>query len=150
MPKVSKIKVDAANLNFFLNNFWSVVTLLEDKEQVKDFLKSLLTHTEMKMLAKRIQIAKMLLEEYKYKDIRGYVRVTDPTISRISNILENNGKGLKIAIKYLQKIETEADQKRMNISSSIKKKYSIYFLPEKILAHTQSKLKRSQKRNSVK
>lgn len=150
MPRISRIKVDPTNLSFFLNNFWSVITLLEDKEQVKNFLKALLTHTEMKMLAKRIQIAKMLIEGYSYKDIRGYVRVTDPTISRISNILETYGEGLRTAIQYLQKLEDGMDKKRMQITPNLKKKYGIYFLPERIMEQTIKHIKKKMKSNSAK
>ena len=82
MTKVSRIKLDPKHLGFFLNNFWNLITLLENKDQVKSFLKDLLTHTEMKMFAKRIQIAKMLLEGYSYQTIRSYVKVTDSTIAR--------------------------------------------------------------------
>ena len=150
MPRVSRIRVDTNNLQFFLNNFWSVLTLLEDKDQVKNFLKALLTHTEMKMLAKRIQISKMLLEGYGYKDIRSYVKVTDPTISRISNILQTDGEGLKLAIQFLQKIESETDKERMRATPDLKKQYGIYFLPEKIAGSMSKVIKNQRKRKSAK
>lgn len=150
MTKVSRIKIDSRHLGFFLNNFWSLITLLENKEQVKSFLKDLLTHTEMKMLAKRIQIAKMLIEGYSYRDIRGYVRVTDPTISKISNILENSGEGLRIAIDYLHKIEKEIDKERMNAAPNLRKKYPAYFLPDKIIEKTVGIVKAANKKASAK
>lgn len=150
MTKISRIKIDPKHLGFFLNNFWNLITLLEDKEQVKDFLKNLLTHTEMKMLAKRIQIAKMLLEGYNYRDIRNYVKVTDPTISKISNILATGGEGLKSAIGYLQKIEKDIEKERMRISPSLKKKYPLYFLPEILIEEASKKVKARNKRISVK
>lgn len=122
---------------------------MENKEQVKSFLKDLLTHTEMKMLAKRIQIAKMLIEGYSYQDIRNYVKVTDPTIAKISNILEAEGQGLKIAINYLQKIEREIDRERMSLSPNLAKKYPTYFLPEKIIEVVGQKIKARNKKQSV-
>jgi TrpR-related protein YerC/YecD len=150
MPKVSRIKVDSEKLGFYLNNFWSVITLLENKEQVKYFLKALLTHTEMKMFAKRMQIAKMLIEGNTYNDIRNHVRVTDSTIARINNILETQGKGLKTAITFLQKIEKETEEKRMNATPDLKKKYGMYFLPE-IIAEEVTRVRKSKsKKNSAK
>ncbi|MEK7534137.1 MAG: YerC/YecD family TrpR-related protein [Patescibacteria group bacterium] len=150
MTKVSRIKIDVKHLGFFLNNFWNIITLLENKDQVKDFLKDLLTHTEMKMLAKRIQIAKMLIEGYNYQAIRNYVKVTDSTIARINNILETRGEGLKIAISYLEKIESDIEKDRMKISSDLQKRYPSYFLPEIITDAIGKRIKVHRKRSSVK
>lgn len=63
MTKISRIKINPKHLDFFLHNFWNLITLLENKDQVKNFFRDLLSHTEMKMFAKRIQIAKMLLKD---------------------------------------------------------------------------------------
>ena len=150
MTKISRIKVDAKHLGLFLNNFWNLVTLLENKDQVASFLKDLLTHTEMKMLAKRIQIAKMLLEDYSYQAIRTYVKVTDSTIARINNVLGMEGNGLKIAISYLQKIESEVDKDKMGIAPNLKNKYPTYFLPEIIVSKIGRKLKAQKKKDSIK
>lgn len=150
MMKVSRIRIDPKHLGFFLNNFWNLITLLEDKEQVKNFLKDLLTPTEMKMLAKRIQIAKMLLEGYDYRAIRNYVKVTDTTIAKISNILASDNKGLRVAIFYLQKIEEQIDKERMRVTPDFKKKYSMYFLPERIMDEIEKNVRKQKKRSSVK
>lgn len=150
MTKVSRLRVDPKHLGFFLNNFWSLITLLEDKEHVKNFLKDLLTHTEMKMLAKRIQVAKMLLEGYDYRAIRNYVKVTDVTIAKISNVLEIGSNGLKLAISHLQKIEVEIDKERMRATPDLKKKYPAYFLPEKTIEFVEKEMRRRRKKISVK
>lgn len=102
------------------------------------------------MLAKRIQIAKMLLEGYNYRDIKNYVKVTDPTVAKISNILEMGGEGLKIAISYLQKIEKEIDRERMSMTPNLAKKYPAYFLPDKIIEAVGRNIKARNKKQSVK
>ncbi len=150
MTKISRIKLDSKHLGFFLNNFWNLITLLENKDQVKSFLKDLLTHTEMKMFAKRIQIAKMLIEGYDYRTIRNYVKVTDSTIARINNILGTEGNGLKIAINFLQEIESDIDKERMRLTPNLKSKYPTYFLPEIIIDKIGRKVKSNIKKNSVK
>lgn len=150
MVKISRIRVDPKHFGFFLNNFWNLITLLENKEQVKTFLKDLLTSTEMKMLTKRIQIAKMLLEGYDYRSIRNYVKVTDPTIAKISNILAVSGDGLRVAIRYLQKIEAEIDRDRMRATPDLKKKYPTYYLPEKAIELVEKELRKRKKKSSVK
>lgn len=150
MTKISRIGVDPKHFGFFLNNFWNLVTLLKNKEQVRDFLKDLLTHTEMKMFAKRIQVAKMLFEGYSYQAIRNYVKVTDSTIARINNMLEVGGEGLRTAITYLQEIEKDIDKERMKIGPDLKSRYGIYFLPEKLIDEAGKRVKARNKKTSVK
>lgn len=150
MTKVSRIKLDAKHLGFFINNFWNLITLLENKDQTASFLKDLLTHTEMKMFAKRIQIAKMLMEGYGYQAIKGFVKVTDPTIAKINNKLETGGEGLKSAISYLQKIEKEIDKERMRSTPNLKKQYPSYFMPEIVFEEIVRIFKKRQKKRSVK
>lgn len=150
MTKLSRFQLDPKRLGFFLNSFWSLITLLEDKEQVKGFLKALLTHTEMKMLAKRIQISKMLVEGYSYSEIRKYVKVTDPTIAKISNILATDGEGLLTAINHLRKIEKATDDEMMRISPDLKKRYPIYFLPDILVEEASKKIRVRSKKASAK
>jgi TrpR-related protein YerC/YecD len=149
MTKISRIKLDSRHLSYFLNNFWNVITLLENKEEVKEFLKDTLTHTEMKMVAKRIQIAKMLIEGHKYETIKKYVKVTDTTIAKVNNTLFMSGKGLKAAIVHLKKIEKDFEQKRMK-GSSLKEKYPLSFLPEILADNLGSKIKKRKRRESIK
>lgn len=150
MTKISRIKVDPRHLGFFINNFWNLITLLENKDQVASFLKDLLTHTEMKMFAKRIQIAKMLLDGYDYRAIRNYVKVSDTTISTISNKLEIGGEGLKTAIAYLKKVENDIDRERMRIVPDLKKRYGEYFLLDKIIDKASKQVKGRNKKQSIK
>ena len=149
MTKVSRIRLDPRHLGFFINNFWNLITLLENKDQVASFLKDLLTHTEMKMFAKRVQIAKMLLEGYDYRAIKGFVRVTDPTVAKINNKLETGAEGLKTAIYYLQKIEKDIEKERTRSTPDLKKKYPSYFLPEIVMEKTGKGLRKRKKRHSV-
>lgn len=150
MTKISRIRVDSRRLGFFINNFWNLITLLENKDQVASFLKDLLTHTEMKMFAKRIQIAKMLLEGKDYRAIRNYVKVSDTTIATISNKIETGGEGLKTAIKFLKKVEEDIEKERFRITPDLKKMYGTYFIPEKIIEGVSNKVRSVNKKNSVK
>ncbi len=101
MPRFS-IYTDPKKLAFFIHRFWDAITLIEDREEAIAFLKDLLTPTEVRMLAKRLQIADMLAKGYKYEDIKTHVRVTVQTISHVNNKLNYGENGL---IKILQKLE---------------------------------------------
>lgn len=150
MTKVSRFKLDSENLSFIFNNFWSAVALLDDKKQIRDFFKSLLTHTEMQMLSKRIQIARMLLDGNSYEEIKRKVKVTDSTIARMNNLLAMENNGLEIAVKKLKKIEKDLEKERMRITPDLKKKYPSYFLPEIILDSVGEKTKQIKKKKSAK
>lgn len=149
MTKISRIRIDSNHLGLIINNFWTAVTLLEDKEQVKLFLKDLLTHTEMKMLAKRIQIAKMLMEGYDYRAIRGFTKVTDGTIANVSNKLEF-GEGLKLVVQRLKKIEKEIERERMRALPNLKRSQSSYFLLDEVVESLSKTAKKRRRRKSAK
>lgn len=150
MTKVSRFKLDSENLSIIFNNFWSAVALLDDKKQIRDFFKTLLTHTEMQMFSKRIQIAKMLVDGSSYEEIKRKVKVTDSTIARINNLLAIENNGLEIAVEKLKKIEKDLDNERMRITPDLKKKYPSYFLPEIVLDAVEKKGKQIRKRESAK
>lgn len=109
MPRLS-IYTDPKRLSVFIHRFWDAVTLLGDRNEVVSFFKDLLTPTEIRMLAKRLQIADMLAKGYKYEEIRNYVRVTVQTISSVNNKLNYGEDGL---IRILQKLE-KIDKKRQD------------------------------------
>lgn len=101
MPRFS-IYTDPRKLAIFIQRFWDAITLIEDRSEAIAFLKDLLTPTEVRMFAKRLQIVDMLAKGYKYEDIKNHVRVTVQTISHMNNKLNYGEDGL---IKILQKLE---------------------------------------------
>lgn len=48
MTKLSKKLVDPKEMGNYINNFWSALTLMDTKEDVKQLVKDLFTHTEYK------------------------------------------------------------------------------------------------------
>lgn len=150
MTKVSRFRLDSEKLSLIFNNFWSAIALLDDKRQIKDFFQSLLTHTEMEMLSKRIQIAKMLLSGNSYEQIKHKVKVTDSTIARINNLLAIDNNGLEMVVKKLKKIEEDLEKERMSTVPNLKKKYPTYFLPEIVLDAVIKKSKHIIKKKSAK
>jgi len=87
----------------YLGEFYSMVALLKDREEVKNFLKDLLTLSEVVMLSRRIQIAKMLLEENTQEEIRKKLKVGFSTINQVERWVNNGFGGYKKIIKKYQK-----------------------------------------------
>ena len=103
MTRVSRIPINQEAMNVFLDDFWSAVALIESKSEAKGFFFDLLTHTERRMLAKRLQIALMLLEGEDYQAIRDILKVSDNTIAKINNWLNTGASGLiKISKRLLE------------------------------------------------
>jgi len=101
MTKISRIPLDKSKLNLFLDDFWTAVASLKSKTEAKDFFSQFLTLTERKMLAKRFQIALMLFLDYDYKNIKNRLKVSEVTIAKVSNWLEENHEGLIEVVKRI-------------------------------------------------
>lgn len=152
MPRVSQVYLDIKRLNYFIANLWNTITLIENREEAVLFLKELLTPTEIRMLAKRIQIAKMLMEGYKYEEITPHVRVTPNTINEVNKQLQFGDGGYIKIIERLIKLEKKKQKRIEEIAGG--KKPMIYpttfaegtkWAAEKIT----KKIKSSVKRKSV-
>ena len=97
--------MDPEKFGHYVNNLWSAFTLMDSKEDIRLLFKDLFTHTEYKMFAKRLEIARRLLEKNSYHDIQHSLNVTPNTITRISNVLIEKGEGLKKAHGKLNQLE---------------------------------------------
>lgn len=145
MVKLSRL--ESEYLGWFINSLWNAFTLAKDKIEIRALLKDLLTHTEIKMLAKRLQIAKMLLEGYDYQSIKQAVKVTDPTIAKISNGLEEKGEGLRQSVTHLWQLE--ANIKKKYEPPSLRDKYPQYFALDRLLTQLQENMRQRRKNRSA-
>ena len=70
MGKVKYYSINPRERFRIIGEFFEIIAGLRVKKEVVAFLVGLLTPSEALMLARRIQIAKMLLEEKNYENIR--------------------------------------------------------------------------------
>lgn len=98
--------------------------MANSKEDIKLLFKDLFTHTEYKMFAKRLEIARSLLRELRYEDIKNYLNVTEHTIAKISNILEQKGDGFRKTHAELSKLEEEYIKKQRQINKDLQNPFS--------------------------
>lgn len=94
----------------YLGEFYSVVALIKSRDQAKRFFKDLLTLSEIVMISRRIQIAKMLLEGYTQEEIRKKLKVGFTNISQVEKWLNNGFGGYKELIKEYKKKYREKDE----------------------------------------
>ena len=105
MTKLSKRNLDPKEMGYYINNLWNAFVLMDSKEEIRQFVKDLFTHTEYKMFAKRLEIARRLILGQTYEQIREALNVSDRPINFINNLLANGGPGMRIADKKLSDLE---------------------------------------------
>ncbi|MBI2607755.1 MAG: hypothetical protein HYW51_02935 [Candidatus Doudnabacteria bacterium] len=112
MTKLSRLHLDPEHFGHYVNNLWAAFTLMDSKEDIRLLFKDLFTHTEYKMFAKRLEIARRLLQGQTYEEIINALRVTSRTINNVSNILVIHGDGLRKVHSKLQDLEHKYQGKR--------------------------------------
>lgn len=117
----------------FLGEFYSMVALLKNRDEVKNFFKDLLTLSEVVMISRRIQIARMLLEGESYEEIKSKLRVGCGNISQVEKWLNNGFGGYREIIKRYKAEEGKRQKKdytKLTPYSAewIRKKYPLHFL----------------------
>ncbi len=136
MPRVKPKSIGLEERNKLLGEFWTMVALLESREEVKNFFKDLLSETEAIMLARRIQIAKMLLVDSSYEEIRHKLQAGESTIASVHRWLQSGFGGYEKLLPRLQKeLERKNKVVRQKLKSRepftaewLKRKYPLHYL----------------------
>lgn len=136
MARVDPRKINSKEKMKYLDLLWTSIAELKEREEVKNFFKDMLTPSESVMLARRILVAKMLLEDKTYDNIQKELRVGLDTIARVHRWLISGFGGYENAIKKFNKV---LDMRLKKIKSSqeviepytfkwLKRKYPLHFL----------------------
>jgi uncharacterized protein YerC len=140
MTKVSKSGIKSDVLEWFVDRLWDGISTAKNDKKLKAFLKELLTPTERIMIAKRLQIAKMLIAGHRYETIKKVVKVTDPTIAKISNIISDSKEGLYAVA--LNQTKREDVIRKENTVSQMERRYPSYYLLDRIIRSISKKLRK--------
>ena len=97
MSQVSKRRVHKTVELKMFETLWEVISLLKDKEEIKNFTADILAPSEKIMIAKRLAIAALLLRGYSYESIKELLKVSQATIAKVAIALNSN-IGYKTAI----------------------------------------------------
>ncbi len=101
MPHVSKRKLKERAEKELTKSLQTVLTKINNYQEIGSFLDSLLSDTERLMLAKRLAIVVLLEEKIPESTIANVLSVTRETVARQRYRLELKGVGYKIALKKL-------------------------------------------------
>jgi len=100
-------------LKMFFDNIITVLSKLDNKEDIFDFLRDLLSEKEVIEFSNRFKVAQMLENKISYKKIEEKTWISSTTIARISKFLNWQGKGYKNAISILNKYHHHQDLERV-------------------------------------
>lgn len=108
---------------------------MKNTQEAAEFLRDLLSFQEAEMIAKRLKIAELILQDRTYTEIKQQLKVGYGKIARVQEWLKISGDGYRLALKRTIKDHTKEESSRRNINEwvSIKKKYPAYFWPEMLL-----------------
>lgn len=88
----SKIKDDSTDRLF------EAILTLENVEECYAFFEDICTVNEIKSLAQRLEVAKMLQQKKTYQDIQQITHASTATISRVNRCLSYGSDGYKLIL----------------------------------------------------
>ena len=91
----SKIKSEEMDLLF------AAILKLENREECYKFFEDIATINEVKALAQRMQVAKLLNEKKTYTEIAEITKASTATISRVNRCVTYGTGGYKIVLERL-------------------------------------------------
>ncbi|MFZ2975221.1 MAG: YerC/YecD family TrpR-related protein [Candidatus Moraniibacteriota bacterium] len=114
----------------YLGDFYTMVSLLKNREEAKNFFKDLLTLSEAVMISRRIQIARMLLEGHTYDEIRKRLKVGFNNINQVEKWLNNGFGGYRKIIEEYQKKYKDNPKTKLTkpFKTGMMKKYPFHYL----------------------
>jgi len=131
VKKIEKLsKSEQEGLVLDLINAFSLTGTLNDSAL---FLEDLLTKAEIKILSRRLRIAKLLLDGMTYRDIEKDLHVGHGTVAKIAIWLAERGDGFRKIVEKLPKKQDEKEWFERSEWDSFKRRYSLYFWPELLL-----------------
>ena len=110
-------------------DFCKTISSLRKLDNAVLFIRDLLSKQELRMLAKRLKIAKLLIEGKTYETICKELKVSMGTVARINIWLMQSGEGFRMAVEKSSEFKEIGKPKW----HGIKRKYPMYYWPEILL-----------------
>jgi TrpR-related protein YerC/YecD len=88
--------------NKHIDSLFDAVLLLRNSEECYMFFEDICTVSELNSLAQRLEVAKLLQENYKYNEITERTGASTATISRVSRCLNYGADGYRIILERLR------------------------------------------------
>lgn len=116
----------------YLDYLYTAIVSLKSRDEIKNFLRDLLTESERIMIGRRILIAQRLLEDKSYDQIIEELHVGVDTITRVHRWLEDESDGYEKAVKNLKK---ELFSRKLKVEEPLLDPFSFAWLKKKYPLH---------------
>lgn len=116
-----------------LYDFLSSLMQLKGQDETISFVTDLLTRDEVKILSKRLRVAKLLLAGRSYEEIRRELRSSPPTIAKVAAWLNEKGEGFRKIISRIPKRKTLKHWSQEGPVGRFKRSRPASFWPELLL-----------------
>src|SRR3989338_5434662 len=136
MPRAKPQLTPLKERGKILREFWTTLALLENVDEIKNFLKDLLSETEAFMLARRLKIAQLIYAGWSYEKIEKKLHTSASTIAAVHSWLDGGFGGyiqglakLKKELYRQQTLQERRTQAHDPLSFEyLKKKYPLHFM----------------------
>lgn len=137
MPRFSLTTLPHGQRMQLIGEFYDAIASLKTRDEVRSFLRDLLSPSEIAMLMRRIETAMLLASGCSYNAIRALTGIGKSTITGIHKKMArpNRGNGYhRVMSKVLEKRKKRIQQTRrkelrvVNAWEKSKKRYPLYFL----------------------
>jgi TrpR-related protein YerC/YecD len=125
-PKISKLT--QKEKDELLVDFCEALSKIQNSAEAASFLKDLLSSPEIEMLAKRLKIARLLIDGNNNIEVAQMVGVSRTTVSRVAIWLRTSGEGYRMISKRIPKAKELSEKDRIN--QAFKRRYAKYYWPE--------------------
>lgn len=95
-----------------LNKLRASFLAANDGEEVDEIIKGILTYDERMKIGRRIQIAQLLNQSLRYREIMKELKVGLPTIMLVSRKMNQNPHCFELIMKREEKVENEYKRKK--------------------------------------
>ena len=122
---MSKPKIEIKDKEYYKEIYflYEIINSLKNVEEVKIFIKDILTKSELRMIKRRWHIANLLMEGLDIREAAYKSKTSTTTVSKVKRILEEGYGGLKLALeksRFKEKKEKEKYLKSLRPASSPK------------------------------
>ncbi|HHW06051.1 MAG TPA: hypothetical protein GXX34_00740 [Clostridia bacterium] len=91
----------------FIDALFEAILLLRNEEECYRFFEDICTVAELKSIAQRLAVAKMLDQDYTYTTIAETTGASTATISRVKRALNYGADGYKLILSRLKEIDRQ-------------------------------------------
>ncbi len=93
-----------------LDDLFNAILNLENIDECYDLFEDLCTILEIKSLAQRFQVAKMLMSKHVYSDIVAETGASTATISRVNRSINYGAGGYSMIFKRMKELEEKSNR----------------------------------------